>query len=293
MNKENNTTEEIIIINNFPTKETEQEKIKKLIQEYEDDFEYQIKQRGIDYYHHNHVHNLIKTNDSFKATVIGNEIYQVKIEYDLDDEWIDYYCNCPYEYPCKHIYATMLAIKDNKYQTLNLKPIIPKQELTLSELLDQIPASELKTYILSEQGNKTFTINYDKLSQDFIKYMPSQSYEYYYNEIYNNFLTNNYHPFSLKEYLDKIQKLVLNQKYEEAFYICRAIIEVSHDTETLNNSELLEIFPHLGMNLRVIFRKADDNLEQIISEWFVNLIKNNFYQNLYLEDIILTITNIN
>ena len=43
------------------------------------------------------------------------------------------------------------------------------------------------------------------------------------------------------------------------------------------------------MYLRVTYRKCNQNLKGIIKEWIKKLESNNFYNNFYLEDIILQI----
>ena len=76
-----------------------------------------IIKRGKDYYENGMVLSVIKSNNKYVAKVAGstNVSYTVNVEYDEEDDYYDYDCTCPCEYPCKHIYAVLIAIKNKNY----------------------------------------------------------------------------------------------------------------------------------------------------------------------------------
>ena len=73
--------------------------------------------RGKDYYENGMVLSVIKSNNKYTAKVAGstNESYTVNVEYYNDEDYYDYDCTCPCEYPCKHIYAVLMSIKNKNY----------------------------------------------------------------------------------------------------------------------------------------------------------------------------------
>ena len=90
--------------------------------EYADEFPSQIISRGEDYYNNGYVINCVQYDDDFYATVTGsnNNCYDVTI-YTDDYELIDFECTCPCEYPCKHIYATLMTIDNGDYRSYESK----------------------------------------------------------------------------------------------------------------------------------------------------------------------------
>lgn len=266
--------------------------VEDIIDEVVDDFEYQIKQRGKEYYNNGNVKSVVKSDNTFRSKVLGSNgnKYNVTLEIDEYDECVDYECDCPYEYPCKHIYATMLAIKDKAYLEIELKPEISENSKSLHELIEEIPADKLKEYLLSEDGNNCLSLEIEKFEIYFSSYLPRQEYEYYYNNMFNALVTDDYNIDALHNYLLKVKNLILKLEYEEAFDICKSIIEASFETGNLNKwDDLIDSFPVLGMNLRIIYRKSNSKLKNNINEWIKVLKNNNYYDSLYLEDIILTI----
>jgi len=54
--------------------------------------------------------------DRYFAVVQGTEKYLIVIKYDEDSEMLQLYCSCPYEAYCKHLYAVIKNIRDNKFK---------------------------------------------------------------------------------------------------------------------------------------------------------------------------------
>ncbi len=78
-------------------------------------FAYQIVERGKQYYEEKNVLFLEKIDDKYFAIVEGTEKYLVIIKYNEKDSIIQVYCSCPCEFYYKHIYAVILAIRNNDF----------------------------------------------------------------------------------------------------------------------------------------------------------------------------------
>ena len=79
-------------------------------------FAYQIIERGQKYYEENKVKFLEKIDDErYFASVEGTENYLVVIKYNEENKKMQVYCSCPCEFYCKHIYAVILSIRNNKF----------------------------------------------------------------------------------------------------------------------------------------------------------------------------------
>ena len=87
-----------------------------IIKDNEYEFNDTIIKRGKNYYENGMVLSVIKSNNRYVAKVVGSvdEPYTVNVEYDEEDDYYDYDCTCPCEYPCKHIYAVLMSINDVK-----------------------------------------------------------------------------------------------------------------------------------------------------------------------------------
>lgn len=264
--------------------------VEDLIKEEMNEFEYQIKSRGKDYYEKGKIKSLIKNGNMYIAKVNGTEVYDVRIFVDPVNEYIHCECDCPYEWECKHEYAVMLAILNKEYSEVELKPEISKKKISIEELIKLIPAEDLKNYILSPIGKDYVCFETEHLEENFAKYIPIQSYEYYYNNLYNSLIIEGYDNCLLSEYMRNIKSLLNSKKYVEVFSIIKAIIEASNDINHIDKwDELIEKFPLIGMNLRITYRKATNELKNTIDKWISKLESEDYYNNIYLEDIVLTI----
>ena len=52
---------------------------------------------------------------------------------------------------------------------------------------------------------------------------------------------------------------------------------------------LVDYFATIGMYLRIIYRKGDEDAKDLLLAWIGILEKNNYYDNVYLEDAVLSI----
>ena len=95
----------------------------------------------------------------------------------------------------------------------------------------------------------------------------------------------------LDSYINKIRQYVSNNEFDESFKILRSIINAYNDTNKLNfDSYIINQFPTLGMLLRISYRKCDEKTKQDILGWITELENDNYYNNLYLEDIVVMMT---
>jgi uncharacterized protein MJ1493 len=269
------------------SKVLEHHEICEIIDKYLDDFNSQIKYRGKAYYDNGNVFLIIKNKNTFIAKVYGSSKYEINITIYPEDKLLSYTCTCPCDFPCKHEYAVFLAIKNHEYIEKELKHFINKQEITFQKFIEKIPAKDLKNYILSEEGKENVSFEENHLKDYFISCLPRQSYEYYYNNLYNNIILKN--EVNLK-YINISKALLNNGEYQEAFDIVKSIIEAANDTEILSTwEELTNCLPVIGMLLRIIYRKANNETINDINIWITKLEKNNYYGSLYLEDTILSV----
>ena len=266
----------------------EDEIINKIIDKNINNFQHQIIKRGEDYYKAGNVSQVIKNKNTFIAKVEGTDYYEVKITIDKDSKNLSCNCTCPCEFSCKHEYAVLLAIKNKKYIEKELKEEIVKNNITLNELIQNIPAAELKQYILKKIFDKNFSdyllLYFNDFEVDFLKYLPSQPYEYYYNNLYNYVMINDEIRFDCK-YI--IKDLINSEKYEEAFFIIKAFIEVANDTKHFEKIEIMiNKYSDIALFLRITFRKSNDYLKNNIKDWLDKITRSNYYDSVYLEDMI-------
>lgn len=259
-----------------------------LIDELEDDFGYQIQDRGEDYYRSGNVVLCCKHDNKYYAKVRGTNDKPYIVRVEITEDGVDYNCTCPCTYPCKHEYAVLMAITNQEYSEIELKPEIKEKKDTLQSVIDQIPAEELKEYITSPKGQDYVCFEVENFEQYFRKYYPNQSYEYYYNNLYNNLAVDGEYIELVDSYINKIRQYIANQEFDESFKILKGIISAYKDTNTLNAEPYIESqFPTIGMLLRIINRKGNDSTKQEIKNWINELENNNYYDNLYLEDIVV------
>ena len=254
-----------------------------------DDFEEPIKTRGENYYDAGRVVSCIKDKNHFHAKVLGSNDNCYDVNFDVDRYGVDYDCTCPCEFPCKHCYATLLAILDGEYREVDLKEEVFEVRNSLHQLVEKIPAEELKEYLLSDNGMEHVCFEVKAFENYFRNYLPVQSYEYYYNNLYNALVLDE-NAYDLIELdLRKVKQYINDNNYLESFKIIGAIVTALTDTNLLDSDDCVtELFPKLGMFMRITYRKGDDKVRDNINEWVNHLKENNYYNNCYLEDMILS-----
>lgn len=259
-----------------------------LLNKVQDNFSYQIKERGKDYYYSGNIVSCSKNNNKYYAKVSGtsDKPYIVKVE--IKKDGVEYDCTCPYDFPCKHEYAVLMAITNKEYLNIELKPELKEKKDTLQNILKKIPAEEIKKYLLSSKGVNYVCFEMKSFEDYFKKYYPNQTYEYYYNNLFNALVVDVNYENMIDTYINKIRQYVSNQEFLESFKILKSIINAYNDTNKLNFDDyIINQFPNLGMLLRIIYRKCDFSLRKDIKNWTLELESKNYYNNLYLEDIVI------
>ena len=180
-----------------------------------------------------------------------------------------------------------MAITNQEYSNIELKPELKEKKDNLQNVLKQIPAEEIKEYLLSPKGADYVCFEMGAFEEHFRKYYPNQSYEYYYNNLYNSLAVDGEYENMVDSYITKIRQYISNQEFEESFKILRSIINAYNDTNKLNFDDyIINQFANIGMLLRIINRKCDERTKQDIHSWIIELENDNYYNNLYLEDIV-------
>ena len=99
-------------------------------------FDKVIIEKGETYYKDSKVLFLEKIENRYFAIVSGQEKYVVIIDYDEEKNKTKFYCSCPCEFHCKHIYAVIKAIRDSKYKTFYKIEHIDYEEDLLSRIFN-------------------------------------------------------------------------------------------------------------------------------------------------------------
>ena len=256
----------------------------------DDDFSKQIKERGKSYYENSSIIKCLKSGNNYYGKVWGsaNEPYKVEI-YNTEDG-LDYTCTCPCDYPCKHEYAVFLAISNQEYETIELKKEIKEHKNNLQSIIEKIPAEKIKQYLLSPEGSNHVCFEMKSFEDYFRDYLPKQSYEFYYNNLFNSLVLENDNVKLITSYMNRIKQYISSLEFMEVYKIIKSIIEAYNDTNRLNcDNYIIDIFPSLGMFLRVLYRKSDSKLKIEINKWIKKIEEKNYYNNVYLEDILITL----
>ena len=154
--------------------------------------------------------------------------------------------------------------------------------------MEKIPADELKKYMLSDEGLDNVSVNMKAFNEHFRNYLPQQSYEYYYNNLYNSLVLDDGYENRIEDYLSDAREYLKDDNFSETFKIVKSIIEAYYDSQ-INEEDELDLLNKLGMLLRIVYRKADENTKKDVLEWQDKLKKDNYYNNYYLEDVILSL----
>lgn len=262
------------------------------LKEVDDEFHYQIKERGKRYYNSGEIIKLVKNGNHYYAKVNGtyDEPYNVSITNSTNG--IGYECDCPYDFPCKHEYAVLIAISKKEYEQIELKPVIHEKKASLSSMIEIIPSDEIKDYLLSKEGLEQVSFQMESFEDYFRKYLPKQKYNFYYNNLYNELVLNHLVTFLLNDYLARVKQYIDCNDFPEGYKIIKSIIEAYNDSNKLNIDDLIvDLLPKIGIFLRVIYRKCDPTTKDNIDKWIEHLERNKYYNNYYLEDVIVTLEN--
>lgn len=260
----------------------------KLPESLESDFYGEISKRGRNYYQNNKVIEVYKAGNIYSAKVLGSGTNIYNVEIYLDDQYTaDYNCTCPCDYPCKHTYAVLMAISNKEYKEIKLKEGLQEKHWTLSEVVQNIPAEELKEYLMS-LDKLAFNVNF--FTEKFRVYLPKQTYEFYYNNLYNDLVINNDYESRINDYVERAKQYLKGDEFLEVLKIIKSIIEAYYDSNKINDDDyLFDFLSKAAMLLRIIYRKGDSEIKRLVDKWNKKLEKVNYYDNYYLEDLFLTL----
>lgn len=87
--------------------------------------------------------------------------------------------------------------------------------------------------------------------------------------------------------MELCKKMMNRPIYVEALNIIRALVGALHELNTMDI--LVDYFATIGMYLRIIYRKGDEDAKDLLLAWIEILEKNSYYDNVYLEDAVLSI----
>ena len=257
------------------------------------DFSPVIQERGKMYFLQKKITSCYKNKNEYYATVKGSNHNQYHVSiYVLynayhDIESIKYECDCPCEFPCKHIYAVLLAIDHKQYKKPKLKPELQQKQISLKKLIHKIPPKILKKYLLQHIDEHTLELDEETIKKHFIGYLPKETYEFYYNRLYNIYILSKDPTQEIQNNLNQIKEYMSHSDYIQSFMILKAIICSMVDTNHLTDEDfVIDLLLKLRMYLRIITRKADIKLkETMIIPWIKELERHNFYHHIYLEDV--------
>lgn len=261
-----------------------------LAEDHRDDFSYVIRQRGEDYYNDCHVLSIFKNGNNYIARVEGNASEPYDVSITVYGDYIEYECTCPCDFPCKHEYAVLLSISNLEYEKVELKPRLKEKKTNIQDLIEAIPAEEIKNYLLSPVGKEKVIVEMNAFEEYFKKYFPAQSYEYYYNNLYNNLVLERDYDKIVYNYLDIVKHYITGNDFEESYKIIKAIIAAYGDSNKINFDDgIIDVLLKIGVFLRITYRKSDKKVKEEINNWVKELEKQNYYDNFYLEDLILSL----
>ena len=103
-------------------------------------FEPHIVVRGRDYFNAGHVLDIdAYATGAYSVMVAGTEVYYVEVELDNAGNIQRLSCDCPYELPCKHMVAALLAIQEGRVQQTSAETpspdMVKSNKSTLKTLL--------------------------------------------------------------------------------------------------------------------------------------------------------------
>lgn len=264
-------------------KEKLEEKYKKL-------FTPQIIFRGREYYRTDKVVNVFKDKDSeqYVAKVKGSDYgitYDVQLLLD-DNENPEMSCTCPCLESCKHEYAVLMSIDNNNYSTIKLLPVPKEEKISIKDFINSIPEDKIKDYLKISFETKQYVSESD-FKEFFSCYLPEKSREYLYNTLYNDFQFNT---VNLTKFLNLAKSSLENGKYNYTFLILSSIIDAAKESEYVDDTELLlDNYNKIGTFIRIAYRKGTDELKSEIEQWIQKYNEKKFYNDIYLEDIIVNI----
>lgn len=286
--KWNGEKEDIIEHKEYIEKEHNSMIKEKLQEKYKTKFTPQIIFRGREYFNNGNVTKVYKDkeNEQYISRVIGSNLQIYDVQIILEEGEAKMTCTCPCIDNCKHEYATLMMIDNNKYSTINLLPIEEDEEVDIKQLINSIPNEKIKEYLIYNFEIENYIYD-EKFKEDFRHYLPEKSKDYFYNRLFNGFQLDN---VNIKEFLDIAKLSLENGKNRYTFIITSAIIDAFKETKYIDSEGImLNNYNTIGTFIRIAYRKGNEELKNEINEWIAKYENNNYYNDIYLEDMIIGI----
>lgn len=103
------------------------------------------------------------------------------------------------------------------------------------------------------------------------------------NKYYEIFRKN--FPFIVRDERESLE--IINNTENK---IIEAIIAAYGDSNKINfDDNIIDVLLKIGMLLRITYRKSDKKVKEETNNWVKELEKQNYYDNFYLEDLILSL----
>lgn len=124
-------------------------------------FDEKIVARGHKYYKENRIFYLEKIEDKYISVVFGSQPYITIIKYDEKDNKMMVYCSCPCEFYCKHMYAVIMAIRNNELKKFPRIYYKNESKSTLENIMEFnyylcVDISENEFVVIGDYGNFEF-----------------------------------------------------------------------------------------------------------------------------------------
>ena len=251
-------------------------------EEWKNDFEPHILERGRQYWADGNVCSLSRDGDTVTAVVLGSEEYDVEIEFDDGAvDWMD--CSCPYAEDgsaCKHMAAVLFALEedraDGKY-TDDGFPKLPWQEAIsalspeeLRALLTELAASDTglqeRLVLKKPQLNSSMLADAWKmqLRKNVSRYADRHGFIDYRNA--NDFYDD------LDMFMEeRLPELMQCGKNSEAFQLVCLIYETSMEQDADDSDGGCSMLACTCVDAwRELLCAADARLEAQMHQWFVS-----------------------
>lgn len=191
---------------------------------YDNLFEKQIIQRGINYSLSNKINNLNIKDNLLSAQIKGTKIYDIKIEFE-EDMLKKVFCSCPYHKKsvyCKHIYAVLYELNKNE------------REQIISKYKNYLTDNEKQVKDFFSEINQLVKYNKKKLSKKFLQEYEKKYYDLEYN--LTNIKSDDLKLYQFNYYLARI-----NNNYEKLINIYNEILKIKNIDTNLEELREKEI----------------------------------------------------
>jgi hypothetical protein len=226
----------------------------------------------------------------WSAEVEGTEIYNVDIDLKKDNTINECFCDCPHDDDyCKHIIATLYAIRDIKTIVI-VKSSAQTKKLTFSQLLKKVSEKELLAFV-KEYGakSKEFKLAFEfSFAQKDENYSLESTYndvllttiKKYYQRGYINYKNTNALAKELNKFLNQIKKIFTEGNLTDAFKINTLLLKQlyillpdAEDHEENLSNVIYDIFDFTTQ----IFDVAPIDLKESIFQFLTQEINNKSY----------------